>query len=54
MISMERVTPRLPKRQLEFIDTLVLAGEFPLTSEALRTAAGDLVNAHVLNMFNRM
>jgi len=54
MISVKPVTLRLPKRPLELIDTLVIAGEFPLESEAIRTAAGDLVNAHVLNMFNRM
>lgn len=54
MISMEPATLRLPKRQLELIDMLVIVGEFPLGSEAIRTAARDLVNAHVLNMFNRM
>lgn len=54
MISMERVTLRLPKQQLELIDTLVIAGEFPLGSEAIKTAARDLVNAHTINTFNRM
>ena len=33
---------------------LLSAGEFPLGREAIRTAAWDLVNAHVIDMFNRM
>ena len=54
MIFMERVTLRLLKQQLELIDTLVIVGGFPSGSEAIRTAARDLVNARVKNIFNRI
>ncbi|HXY86816.1 MAG TPA: ribbon-helix-helix domain-containing protein [Candidatus Acidoferrales bacterium] len=54
MIFMERVTLRLLKQQLELIDTLVIVGGFSSGSEAIRTAARDLVNARVKNIFNRI
>lgn len=41
---MERVTLRLPKQQLELLNNLVSAGEFPSKSEAIRAAVRDLVD----------
>ncbi|MDD1720829.1 MAG: ribbon-helix-helix domain-containing protein [Euryarchaeota archaeon] len=41
---MERVTLRLPKQQLELLNKLVSAGEFPSKSEAIRAAVRDLVD----------
>lgn len=54
MIIMERITLRLPKQQLEFIDKLVVVGEYPSKSEAIRAAIRDLVNAHYDKVFNRI
>ncbi len=41
---MERVTLRLPKQQVELLNTLVSTGEFPSKSEAIRAAVRDLVD----------
>ncbi len=49
---MERITLRLPKQQLEVIDKLVVAGEYPSKSEAIRAAIRDLVNSHYDKVFN--
>jgi antitoxin ParD1/3/4 len=54
MIIMERTTLRLPKQQREFIDKLVIVGEFPSKSEAIRAAIRGLVNAHYDRVFNRI
>lgn len=40
---MERVTVRLPKRQLREVEALVEDGEFPNRSEAIRSAIRGLV-----------
>jgi len=40
---MERITIRLPEKQLEMIDVMVNMGEFPSTSEAIRAAIRDLI-----------
>ena len=50
MIAMERVTLRLPKQQLELLNSLVLSGEFPSKSEAIRAAVRELVN----NRYNKL
>ncbi len=41
---MERVTLRLPKQQVELLNRLVLTGEYPSKSEAIRAAVRDLVD----------
>ncbi|MBW6519304.1 MAG: ribbon-helix-helix domain-containing protein [ANME-2 cluster archaeon] len=41
---MQRVTLRLPEQQLKMIDVMVEQGEFPSTSEAIRTAIRDLID----------
>ncbi len=41
---MERVTLRLPKQQVDLLNTLVSTGEFPSKSEAIRAAVRDLVD----------
>ncbi|MBC2698305.1 MAG: type II toxin-antitoxin system ParD family antitoxin [ANME-2 cluster archaeon] len=41
---MERITIRLPEKQLEMIDVMVNMGEFPSTSEAIRAAIRDLID----------
>lgn len=41
---MERVTLRVPKRQVEEIEDLVENGEFPTRSEAIRTAVREMLN----------
>ena len=53
IIAMERITLRLPKQQLELIDKLVVAGEFPSKSEAIRAAVRDLVDTHYEKILNR-
>jgi hypothetical protein len=51
--AMERITLRLPKQQLELIDLLVTAGEFPSKSEAIRAAVRDLVDTHYEKLLSR-
>ena len=41
---MERITIRLPEKQLKMIDVMVDMGEFPSTSEAIRAAIRDLID----------
>jgi antitoxin ParD1/3/4 len=53
MVAMERNTLRLPKQQLELIDKLVVAGEFPSKSEAIRAAVRDLVDTHYDKLLSR-
>ncbi len=53
IIAMERITLRLPKQQLELIDLLVTAGEFPSKSEAIRAAVRDLVDTHYEKILSR-
>ena len=53
IIAMERITLRLPKQQLELIDLLVTAGEFPSKSEAIRAAVRDLVDTHYEKLLSR-
>ncbi len=50
---MERVTLRLPKQQVELLNTLVSAGEFPSKSEAIRAAVRDLVDNHYDKLLTR-
>jgi len=52
-VAMERITLRLPKQQLELIDKLVIAGEFPSKSEAIRAAVRDLVDTHYEKLLSR-
>lgn len=52
-VTMERITLRLPKQQLELIDKLVIAGEFPSKSEAIRAAVRDLVDTHYEKLLSR-
>jgi len=53
MVAMERITLRFPKQQLELIDKLVVAGEFPSKSEAIRAAVRDLVDTHYEKLLSR-
>ncbi len=41
---MQRITIRLPEQQVKMINWLVECGEFPSTSEAIRTAIRDLID----------
>lgn len=50
---MERITLRLPKQQLDLIDELVSAGEFPSKSEAIRAAVRDLVDTRYDKLLTR-
>ncbi|MDD1634692.1 MAG: ribbon-helix-helix domain-containing protein [Methanomicrobiales archaeon] len=43
---MERVTIRLPKQQVDMLERLVEAGEFPTVSEAVRYAVRELIEKH--------
>ncbi len=47
---MERVTLRPPKQQLALLNSLVLSGEFPSKSAAIRAAVPELVN----NRYNKL
>ena len=42
--SMERVTLRMPKQQVDEVEALVNSGEFPNRSEAIRAAVRELVD----------
>jgi antitoxin ParD1/3/4 len=46
VIEMERVTIRLPKQQVDMLERLVSAGEFPTISEAVRYAVREFVEKH--------
>ncbi len=41
---MEKITIRLPEQQIQMIDFMVSQGEFPSTSEAIRTAVRELID----------
>ncbi|MDD1654282.1 MAG: ribbon-helix-helix domain-containing protein [Methanomicrobiales archaeon] len=43
---MERVTIRLPRQQVDMLEKLVEAGEFPTVSEAVRYAVRELIEKH--------
>ncbi len=40
---MKRITLRLPERQIELLEQMVAAGEFPTVSEAVRDAIRGLI-----------
>ena len=40
---MKRITLRLPERQIELLEQMVDAGEFPTISEAVRDAVRELI-----------
>ena len=40
---MQRITLRLPEQQINLLQQMVDAGEFPSTSEAVRAAVRELV-----------
>ncbi len=40
---MKRITLRLPERQIELLEQMVAAGEFPTVSEAVRDAIRELI-----------
>ena len=42
--SMPRVTLRLPKQQIEQVESLVDDGEFPNRSEAIRQAVREMIS----------
>jgi len=46
VMAMERVTIRLPRQQVEMLEKLVEAGEFPTVSEAVRYAVRELIEKH--------
>ncbi|MCC7565114.1 MAG: type II toxin-antitoxin system ParD family antitoxin [Methanomicrobiaceae archaeon] len=43
---MNRITIRLPRQQVEMLEMLVDAGEFPTVSEAVRYAVRALLEKH--------
>ena len=51
---MERITIRLPEKQLKMIDVMVDMGEFPSTSEAIRAAIRDLIDQRSDKLFRNM
>jgi Arc/MetJ-type ribon-helix-helix transcriptional regulator len=46
VMTMERVTIRLPRQQVDMLEKLVEAGEFPTVSEAVRYAVRELIEKH--------
>ena len=42
--TMERVTLRIPKQQIEEVEQMVETSEFPNRSEAIRSAVRDMLN----------
>ena len=51
---MQRVTIRLPEQQMKMIEMLVEYGEFPSTSEAIRTAIRDMIDQRSEKLLGRM
>jgi len=51
---MERITIRLPRQQIEMIDLMVDAGEFPSKSEAIRAAVRSLVDDRSDRLLNKI
>ena len=45
-VSMERVTLRIPKQQIEEVEEMVDTGQFPNRSEAIRSAVREMLNDH--------
>ena len=43
---MDRITIRLPRQQVEMLEKLVEAGEFPTVSEAVRHSVRALLEKH--------
>jgi len=43
MPMMQRITLRLPEQQINLLEKMVEAGEFPNISEAVRAAVRDLI-----------
>jgi len=43
---MDRITIRLPRQQVEMLEKMVEAGEFPTVSEAVRHAVRALLEKH--------
>jgi len=43
---MDRITIRLPRQQVEMLERLVEAGEFPTVSEAVRYSVRLLLDRH--------
>ena len=43
ILMMKRITIRLPQQQVEMLEQMVEAGEFPTTSEAVRDAVRVLI-----------
>lgn len=43
-VTMDRITIRLPQQQIELLEKLVEAGEFPTVSEAVRYAVREFVS----------
>ncbi|MDD1715222.1 MAG: ribbon-helix-helix domain-containing protein [Methanoregulaceae archaeon] len=43
---MKRITLRLPDQQIETLEQMVEAGEFPTVSEAVRYAVRQLIEKH--------
>lgn len=41
---MQKVTLRVPEKQLEMLDALVKLGDFPSVSEAIRAGVRDMVD----------
>lgn len=41
---MQKVTLRVPEKQLQMLDVLVELGDFPSVSEAIRAGVRDLVD----------
>jgi Arc/MetJ-type ribon-helix-helix transcriptional regulator len=41
--AMKRITLRLPDQQIEMLESMVEAGEFPTVSEAVRDAVRQLI-----------
>ena len=44
--TMERVTLRIPKQQIEEVEQMVETGEYPNRSEAIRSAVREMLSEH--------
>ena len=43
-VTMERVTLRIPKQQIDEVEEMVETGQFPNRSEAIRSAVREMLN----------
>jgi len=52
--SMERITIRLPRQQVEMLQLMVDVGDYPSVSEAIRAAIRELIDKRADRVMERL